>query len=135
MGRYEEDDHRARRKHHHFQSVNDAQLRRFIRVYKIKNDNKITLRNLVDILNTRYHGLSLPDEVLSLKKEFISMFLCNLDPKKMQVNKRRCVVKGVTNNMLFLQIVAELGKMRMLTSPRISYGPANNSFLQRASNF
>lgn len=58
------------------------------------------------MLNTLSHGSAVPDHMLSLKKLFVLMLFCKLDPKNGNFKGKRYVLENITNNVILLQIPA-----------------------------
>lgn len=93
-----------------------------------ENEDKNGFRYPMEILTTLGHGLALPDYLLSLKREFIFMHYCHLNPKTGQVNGTPYIFENMTK-CLVLANRHRNAKGAKLTLPRSSCGPGDYSFL------
>lgn len=83
-------------------------MRKFKRADTVENENENALTYLMEMLITLSHGSAFPGHMLSLKKGFIVMLLCNLDTKNGDVNGTQYVVENMANNFLLLQITTSM---------------------------
>ncbi|CDF39089.1 ATP dependant DNA helicase [Chondrus crispus] len=109
-------------------NVISGPYRTYLSANKVENENTNALIYPTEMLTTLTAGSALPDHKLKLKKGFIVMLLRNLDPATGHVNGARYVIENMTNNLLFLRVIAGSHEGNRLCLLRMPCGPGDDNF-------